>query len=234
MNCLTWNLEWASPKSRPAKLIMELVTATEPDVICFTEALTDLMPPGHLIEADPDYGYPIIEGRRKVLLWSRQPWTEVDAVGDSTMPPGRFISGITEGIRFVGVCIPWKDAHVRTGRRDRQPWEDHLSYCQGLERILKTYAQQSIPICILGDYNQRIPRLTQPLNVFEALTAAIPDHFNVVTAGLTDAEGSNFIDHIAVSPNLEVTIKGILPKVAEDGTKLSDHAGVYTALRKIS
>jgi hypothetical protein len=33
-------------------------------------------------------------------------------------------------IRFVGVCIPWRDAHVRTGRRDRAPCEDHLRFLE--------------------------------------------------------------------------------------------------------
>ncbi len=200
MNCLTWNLEWAPPKGPRADWIMKHVAAANPDVVCFTEVLRDIMPPGHLIEANADYGYPIQEGRRKVLLWSREPWTEVDVVGDEMMPSGRFVSGITGGIRFVGVCIPWKDAHVKTGRCDRQPWEDHLAYCQGLARVLKRHAEKSTPVCVLGDYNQRIPRINQPVQVFDALMAAIPPNFNVATAGLTATEGFNFIDHIAVSP----------------------------------
>jgi exonuclease III len=232
MNCLTWNLEWTPPKSRRADLILKHVAAANPDVVCFTEVLLDLMPPGHLIESAPDYGYPIQEGRRKVLLWSRDPWTEVDSVGDETMPSGRYISGITGGVRFVGVCIPWKDAHVKTGRCDREPWEDHLSYCQGLARVLRSYTDQPFPVCVLGDYNQRIPRISQPLPVFEALMAAIPTHFNIATAGLTDTEGFKFIDHIAVSPTLKVSINGILPKSADDDTRLSDHAGVHVTIHK--
>jgi exonuclease III len=233
MNCLTWNLEWTTPKSRRADLIQQHVAAANPDVACFTELLRDFMPPGHLIEAAPDYGYPIQDGRRKVLLWSREPWTEADAVGDETMPSGRFISGITGGVRFVGVCIPWKDAHVKTGRCDREPWEDHLSYCKGLARVLTRYAGLPIPVCVLGDYNQRIPRISQPVPVFEALMAAIPGRFNIATAGLTDAEGFNFIDHITVSPDLQVSINGILPKSASDGTRLSDHAGVHATIQRV-
>jgi len=234
MNYLTWNLEWTPPKSRRANLIMEHVTAANPDVVCFTEVLRDLIPPGHLIEAAPDYGYPIKDGRRKVVLWSREPWTEVDSVGDETMPSGRFISGITSGIRVVGICIPWKDAHVKTGRRDRDPWEDHLSYCHGLARVLVRYTDQPFPVCVLGDYNQRIPRVSQPLSVFEALMKAIPSHFNIATSGLTDAEGYNLIDHIAVSPTLRVTVNGILPKFTQDGTRLSDHAGVHATIQTAS
>jgi hypothetical protein len=29
-----------------------------------------------------DYGYRAVNGRRKVLLWSRDPWTDVDTVED--------------------------------------------------------------------------------------------------------------------------------------------------------
>lgn len=234
VRCLTWNLEWAPSKGPRADWIMKHVSAANPDVVCFTEVLRDFMPPGHLIEAGEDYGYPIQKGRRKVLLWSREPWTDVDVVGDETMPSGRFVSGTTGGIRFVGVCIPWKDAHVKTGRCDRQPWEDHLAYCQGLARVLKRHAEQYTPVCVLGDYNQRIPRINQPVPVFDALMAAIPPSFHIATAGLTDVDGFNFIDHIAVSPTLRASINGILPKTAEDGTRLTDHAGVHVTIQESS
>lgn len=234
MNCLTWNLEWAPTKGPRAEKILKHVAAADPDVVCFTEVQRDFLPPGQVIEADADYGYPIQEGRRKVLLWSREPWTEVDVVGDQSMPSGRFVSGITGGVRFVAVCIPWKDAHVKTGRCDRQPWDDHLAYCEGLARVLKRYAEQPIPVCVVGDFNQRIPRINQPVPVFEALMAAIPPNFHIATAGLTDSEGFNFIDHIAVSPTLRVAINGILPKSAEDGTRLSDHAGVHATIQRVS
>ena len=234
VRCLTWNLEWAPPKGPRAEWIMKHVAAADPDVVCFTEVQRGFMPPGHLIEANADYGYPIQEGRRKVLLWSRELWTEVDVVSDEMMPSGRFVSGITGGIRFVGVCIPWKDAHVKTGRCDRQPWEDHLAYCQGLARVLKRHAEQSTTVCVLGDYNQRIPRINQPVPVFDALMAAIPPNFHIVTAGLTDAEGFNFIDHIAISPGVRASINGILPKTAEDGTRLTDNSGVHVTIQDTS
>ena len=41
--------------------------------------VTDNLPSTELREAD--YGYPIIEGRRKVILWSKMPWTNVDSLG---------------------------------------------------------------------------------------------------------------------------------------------------------
>lgn len=111
------------------------------DVICLTEGTLGLFPEdGYVIDSDPDYGYRMIDGRRKVLLWSRHPWREVDRVGDPAMPGGRFVSGVTEtpvgDVRVVWVCIPWEGAHADTGRKNRAKWEDHLRYLEGLERYL--------------------------------------------------------------------------------------------------
>jgi len=230
MKCLTWNLEWASPGSRRATAIMVHVAAIEPDVACYTEVVRDLIPDGHLIEGAEDYGYAIKEGRRKVILRSKHPWEAMDTVGDENLPPGRFVSGITGGVRFVGVCIPWRDAHVSTGRKDRKPWEDHLAYLASLTGILRRYAEDSVPVCLIGDYNQRIPRLSQPVAVAEAMSAAIPGSFMIATAGMRDREGLALVDHIACSPGLTATIQEITPKVSADGLRLSDHPGIVATL----
>jgi hypothetical protein len=95
---------------------------------------------GHWISADPDYGYSQPGNRRKVMLWSRSSWSSVDRVGSTRIPGGRFVSGTTATsigpVTFLGVCIPWRDAHVRTGRKDRSGWEDHSAYLMGLKRLL--------------------------------------------------------------------------------------------------
>ncbi len=187
---------------------------------------------GHSIESDPDYGYPNEGGRRKVILWSKQPWTDFDTIGDKEMPSGRFVSGITDGVRFVGVCIPWSDAHVTTGRRDRACWEDHLSYCRGLARVLAEYSKHRTPLCVVGDYNQRIPRAGQPVDVATALTEAIPAGFTIATEGMKDDEGADLIDHFTVSPDFAISITQIIPRIAKDGTRLSDHVGVAAYLEK--
>lgn len=232
MKCLTWNLEWKTPASKAGRLILEQIAAIDPDVACYTEVVRSMVPAGHMIEADPDYGYPNGGERRKVILWSNYPWTEIDAKGDDEMPSGRFVSGTTGGIRFLGVCIPWRDAHVRTGRRDRKPWEDHVSYCRGLGRILAECVERRIPTCVPGDYNQRIPRMGQPAIVASALTNAIPIDFRVVTQGMKDSQGMNLIDHLAVSPGISVSMLRIVPRISNDGTELSDHVGVVASLER--
>ena len=185
---------------------------------------------GHLVESSPDYGYKGTKGKRKVSLWSAEPWVEVDAVGDESIPTGRFISGISHGIRFVGVCIPWKDAHVRSGRKDRTAWEDHVTYLKGLKSIVSRYSKQKYPLCILGDYNQRIPRKYQPEHIFQLLNDIIKDNFQTVTSCVLDPESKQLIDHISVSSELVVSIKEIHPKVTSEGTELSDHVGIVAEL----
>lgn len=232
MNCLNWNLQWKTPTTKAGRLIQAVVADLDADIVCYTEVVRAMIPDGYSIESDPDYGYPHNGERRKVILWSKHPWTEIDMVGDDGMPSGRFISGITAGVRFVGVCIPWRDAHVRTGRRDRTCWEDHLAYCSGLQRVLARYSADRTPTCVVGDFNQRIPRVGQPVKVAKALADAIPANFTIATEGLKDAEGSHLIDHFVVSPDLSISITQIIPRFSPDGTRLSDHVGVFASLEK--
>ena len=100
-------------------------------------------------------------------------------------------------VRVIGVCIPWRDAHVRTGRKDRRAWQDHLAYLDGLDRVLAQ--ADDAKLIVAGDFNQRVPRKRQPFKVFEALEAAIPPGWPVVTEGLCDASGAATIDHVVVT-----------------------------------
>lgn len=125
----TWNLEWATRRAPRGMLLRERLNAMAADVLCITESSAGMLPDsGYYISSDSDYGYPGSPDRRKVLLWSPEPWTDVDDHGSDSMPGGRFVAGTTNSpfgpVRIIGVCIPWKDAHVRSGRRDRQPWQD--------------------------------------------------------------------------------------------------------------
>jgi hypothetical protein len=222
---LLWNVEWANPDSERGRILTQHLANRE--IICLTESSLDLLPDeGHTITSDPDYGYPHDGSRRKVLLWSREPWKEVDIVGDPGLPSGRFVSGITGDVRFVGVCIPWKDAHVKTGRKDRQPWEDHLAYCRGLSAILERLSQRPEPVCILGDFNQRFPRKWQPEHVYKALRHAIPTNYTVATKGLKDPQGKQLIDHLVTSPGLSMSHVQTLNRITGEGTRLSDHTGI--------
>jgi hypothetical protein len=89
-------------------------------------------------------------------------------------------------VRFIGVCIPWRDAHVKTGKKDKRPWEDHLPYCAALGRVIDRLSREPEPICVLGDFNQRIPRAGQPPHMFDALMKALPT-LRIFTAEVKDS-----------------------------------------------
>lgn len=210
----------------------ERLLACDPEIVCVTEGHTDFFKgAGYLIEAQADYGYPLTPGRRKVMLWSRRPWTDVDCVGDPAMPTGRFIAGCTKTslgeLHVIGVCIPWRDAHVRSGRRDRQPWEDHLAYLEGLRRYLEQRRQRSV---LVGDFNQRIPRRYVPKPVHQALLDCLGSGYSVATAGALPPEGQRAIDHLAHTRDLRPEAVRALSNLGLDEKQLSDHFGVALQL----
>lgn len=225
---LLWNLEWAARTGPRAERLREVIAGVNADVLCLTETLRGFALEGlHTLESGPDYGYPNDSGeRRKVVLASRSPWTETDTIGDPKMPTGRFVTGISAGIRWIGICIPWRDAHVRTGRKDRRRWEDHLLFLDGLKRVIARYAQEDTPMCVLGDFNQRFPKKQQPQSVYSAAVDAIGRDLNIVTHGMVDSEGKYLIDHAAVSNLLASELISVIEKRTKNGHRLSDHAGV--------
>lgn len=233
LSLATWNLQWKRPHSAACRTMVERLVEHDPDVVCLTEAYAKAkLPPGHTIEAEPNYGYPLIEGRRKVLLWSTLPWEAVDRIGHTDLPTGRFVSGRTMTplgpVTVVGVCIPWRDAHVSSGRRDRTPWQDHCAYLAGLARILSALDG---PAIVVGDFNQTIPRRTAPHVVYAALEQALGARCVVATGGLLAPLGRPSIDHIAHGPELVAANVTALSNLGPDLKQLSDHFGVVGTLR---
>jgi len=231
MKCITWNIEWATAASSKGILIKKVVEDIDPDIVCFTEATLGMIPEnGYVIESDPNYGYPNNGDRRKVLLWSKQPWQAVDTVGSDALPSGRFVTGITRGIRFVGVCIPWFEAHVRTGRKDRARWEDHLHYLDAFTPLADAYCSAGIPVCVMGDFNQRIPRSRQPFEAAYRLSRVFDAGLKIATEGIVDEEGHQLIDHVVICGQLFANVDKIIPKKSSSGLRLSDHVGIITTI----
>jgi endonuclease/exonuclease/phosphatase family metal-dependent hydrolase len=219
----TWNAEWASPDSGVGNRIKEIIHNTESDVFVVTEGCRELLPDGYVAEAGTNWGYEYADKRRrKTLLWSRYPLLNIDLAENSNMPPGRFVSATVKhpesDFLVFAICVPWKDAHVRTGRKDRAPWEEHVAFLEGMKQLIR---QVTIPLVITGDYNQRIPRVTQPQAVADKLTLCLKD-LQVCTALPLDKP---LIDHIAVSNHFSALNSGIIPDHDEFG-RLSDHRGV--------
>jgi endonuclease/exonuclease/phosphatase family metal-dependent hydrolase len=229
---LNWNLEWAAPDSPRGKTIRDTITDSAADIVCLTET-QEIFPSGegHAAFSQTDYGYPIKDDRWKVALWSRHPWDDIDCIGHSDLPPGRFVSGRTETsigvILVIGVCIPWAQAHVATGRRNRRPWEDHISYVTALGKILASTHQ---PAILMGDFNQSLPRRRAPADAERALRQALSPSFSVATWGLCDADGHACIDHICHTRSLKIDALSVIPSISRQGQRLSDHFGVQATL----
>lgn len=230
---INWNVRWARPRTPIGTEILRRLTILNPQVICLTEGHTDFLLPkgGHLIASSADYGYRAQATCRKVLLWSKQPWCDVDEIGSAELPTGRFIAGSTmtdAGLnRCVGVCIPWRDAHVRTGRKDRKPWQDHVTYFRGLIEYLKNVPFHKL--IVVGDFNQRIPRSTASKEARGMLTELVGIGLSLPTSGLRGDDGKLGVDHIAVGADILVRSVGTIDNSAGE-VSLSDHFGVTVVL----
>ena len=145
MTVVNWNVEWATPGSWSRRdEILSRIDREAPDIVCLTESDIRLLSgmPGHTIHSQPD-GVKGIDSLRKVLLWSREPWEQVDDFGVDSMPPGRFVSGVTRtplgDVTILGVCIPYQ--HSPTKRTDdsdrRKAWEDHRQYLADLPKVFE-------------------------------------------------------------------------------------------------
>lgn len=235
MVVVNWNVEWATPRSWSRRdEILSRIEREAPDVVCLTETDVRLLAgmAGHIIHSRPD-GVKGIGNLRKVLLWSREPWSSVDDAGIDWMPPGRFVSGVTRtrlgDITVLGVCIPYRDARTRwtnDGVR-RTLWEDHLQYLAGLAKLLEGASSQRV--IVVGDFNQQVGQNGYaPAEIRDALRAALPSRITIATAAL-GFDGRRVIDHVALSEDLSAQSLRLISRFTDGGT-LSDHHGVVAEL----
>lgn len=229
---VNWNLEWAKGNTPKGRAIQDRIAEIQPHVACLTESHTNFYATGSVITSDADYGYGDEGTRRKVVLWSQFPWTDVTTINEPRLPGGRFVAGTTltslGPIRFVGVCIPWKDAHVRTGRMDRDPWQDHEQF---LQELPLTFPREPLRrFVLLGDFNQTIPRTRAPQPVYNRLRTALGS-FNCATSGTLPTVPRLAIDHVCHSHDLVAGTPVILSNRHEELGPLSDHFGIGLTLR---
>lgn len=233
LTLVNWNVQFRRTRSEAGEIIRERIFSHAPDVVCLTESHADFLNTGYVVASDPDYGYPLVAGRRKVLLWSREPWRDVDPVGHAALPSGRFVSGRTSTpigeVTVIGVCIPWAHAHVSTGRKDRAVWQDHLTYLTVLDEML---AASRRPTILVGDFNQTVPRRRAPRLAFEALEASVLRRLSLATAGPLQPMGKLAIDHVAHTSDLLASAASSIPDEMPSGKKLSDHFGVRLQLSR--
>ena len=229
----TWNTQWTTPRTVRGRLVRDLLADADCDILCVTESTADILPDGgHTIDAGPDWGCTVKDGeedRRKVILWSRRPWSRIFPIDTKRPLGGRFVAATTATeagpVDVVGVCIPWRNAHVATCQKDRKLWEEHLLWLEAFET--KTYRNPTKTTVVLGDFNQRIPRRGQNKKAYAALRQAFVE-YTITTAGWLGAAKGLAIDHIAHTKNLlRMGDIGIWRGQSEFGRHLSDHFGVW-------
>jgi len=226
MRLVTWNLERKKPHTPTGSAAVERISREEPELVVVTEARTTHLQAlgGYEITSQPPAGERFASDERKVLGWSRNPWREVDQVGYVNMPAGRFVAGTTDTsigeVRVIAICVPWHMCDVRTGPKDRKPWEQHLRWLEEFGRLINE--PSTIPTVIAGDFNQRVPaRPRSPKKVTAAL-ASIFETFDIITAGVPPGCDQQGIDHIAIDRRLEYqTVQGWPHN--DGGVRMSDH-----------
>ena len=234
LTVVTWNVEWAGPRSGKAPEIRDRINSHAPEIICLTEANIHLLAgPGHIICSQPDAGYRVNLKRRKVILWSREPWDEIDDLGTDSMPPGRFITGATQTslgrVTVVGVCIPWfgSRTEAKRGAEKKNQWEDHEQYLVGLTEVLQQSPSERL--IVMGDFNQKIgPESRASVSLQCALQTAFAPNMTIATADITFQDHKS-IDHIAVTHDWSVRSLEVISNFHED-KELSDHFGLAANL----
>ena len=231
MKLVNWNVEWASPRSPRRAEVLRRIEEHDPEVICLTETHDELLArDGYTISSQPDYGYAIKPHRRKVMLWSGEPWEQVDDVGVESMPPGRFVSGVTRTslgeVTVVGICIPWHASRTerRRGCERKKAWADHRQYLAGLTKCLENATAERL--IVTGDFNQVIGAGSRaPHDLRTALENAFSQRLAIITSNLA-YDGRKAIDHIALSNDLKCDSLGVISNIDGD-RELSDHFGVF-------
>jgi endonuclease/exonuclease/phosphatase family metal-dependent hydrolase len=231
LNVATFNCEWRETRSSDAAIIRERICAAPVDVICLTETQQDFLDDrGYTVTSADFETRSNLGSRRKVLIWSRSPWTNVDTA-PAGLPEGRYVAGTTSTpagqVRVLGVVIPYRFAGVRYGEPKRAPWELHRQYLQALRSALPEQPSRTL---ILGDFNQRVPRKYQPHEVFENLDEAVLSRFRIATAGVLEPVGRQAIDHICHSSDFSCGAVHSISNAREGGGQISDHFGVRAEL----
>ncbi len=241
---LNWNAQGDRHRVGSDKLrkISERVASYDADVICLTEAYPEAMPDGkRTISSElSGWGWPEERGARKVVLWSRFGWSNVDALGSPNMPPGRFIKANTvvgyEQWTIIGMCIPYAHYrnHAKWGEQRMTFWQGACEYLDALNeeflpRLIREeflpYSKKPIRTILLGDFNMQIPAFNYPYegSLVNQKRKATFEGWLIPTAGIR----RHFIDHIAMSSELRVNSLQYISQYDSDDRELSDHNGVF-------
>lgn len=234
LRVLTWNLERKNPQSGLGATAVAHLRSLDPDVMVLTETRTTFeVGEGHALWAGKPAGDWFNQDERKVLIWSKQPWTATAVSSSVDIDQARYVTASTETpigeVTVLGVCIPWHMAEVthRTGHK-RKPWELHLEYIEVLAELI---ARTTGPVVVAGDFNQQVPRAKYGNHAAALALASAFEPLAILTRGTIPGCDRQGIDHIAVSNDLSaISVAGWRNKVNE--ARMSDHDGAVVEVRR--
>ena len=97
---LLWNVAWG--RSARARQAIRRACARELDIVCLTETTDALLAERrNVLRSAGNHGCPHPGDRQKVAMWSGSGWEKVDRIGHPDLPPGRFLSAVAKGVRFL-------------------------------------------------------------------------------------------------------------------------------------
>lgn len=230
LQIVNWNIERQAPDKRRAKIMMERISAISPQLVCLTEAFEGSTAAlgGYEISTRGVAWSKEAPAERKVVLWSRNPWTDKDNDEAETLRSGAYVAATTDtpigAVRVIGVCIPYSFASPFGLTPRSRPWSEQLKFLEGLKQVVAN-REFAIPVVVIGDFNQFAPRIWGSKAASAALEEALGS-LTICTIGIIDSINRPTVDHVALSQNLKAqSITGI-DEFDDNGRKLSDHFGL--------
>ncbi|MFN3688710.1 endonuclease/exonuclease/phosphatase family protein [Salinarimonas sp.] len=227
---LTWNVERKDPSSAKGRELGARILAQAADLVCLTEAHQGSAAAlGYEeISAEGVHWSPQKPSERKVVLGAKSPWTDINEYGNEGLQSGAFVAGTTElplgVVRVIGVCIPYHAASPFGQRPKARQWSEHLRFLDALHAYLAA-REHRLPLVVIGDYNQFLPRIWGSKAAHEKLLEAL-GAARIVTGGRLAIVERPSVDHIAISGELSARAVWGIDEHDAGGKPLSDHFGV--------
>lgn len=224
-----WNIQRKRPNSEAGRSIRAIIERADPDLVVLTEAFSGSLGWNEIVSG-PHYAARM-ESERKVVVYSRRAWSEVDMGQGRNGPDGRYVSAMTYAagtkIRCIGVCVPWSGAATAEGPLPK--WQAHREFLAELKQTVLDL-DFNMPVIVAGDFNQHVPRVRAPRDVYGMLDSAFSDQFTCFTAGPQGLSDLRVIDHLFASKHFKAPVVQLLANTGADGRALSDHAGLLVSL----
>ncbi len=244
ISVVLWNVQADQRTAERTRRIRARLEALDGDLVCLNEAFPGDVPtnppPGHLLTSGLSDWRAEQRGARKVVLYHRAGWQDVDEVGSPLLPEGRFVAGTFDlggrPVRVLGIAPPYHAyrAEARWGERRRRLWQGNEDYWRALGADVLPHV--CLPSILLGDFNVQLPPVSYPRPGSSAhqLCQSALDRYSVATANIPpegEALDKPLVCHVAYSPELELVDCTVFSRFDGDGLELSDHPCVLVRLR---